>query len=159
MSDEASRAAYYAGLPRKRSGAGALITDPAGRVLLVEQTYRETWEVPGGVVEEHETAPAACRRECREELGIEVPVGRLLVVEHQTDAGLRGDSVMYLYDGGVLEDASALRPAPDEIAAVHFVSADTLDAHLTGKLARRVRAALDARARGTVIELDDGVPR
>lgn len=90
---------FYAGLPRKRVVAGALITDASGRVLVVEQTYRTTCEVPGGVVEASETAPAACARECREELGIDVAVGRLLVTEHQTEDSFKGDSIMYIYDG------------------------------------------------------------
>jgi ADP-ribose pyrophosphatase YjhB (NUDIX family) len=54
-------------LSRKRVGAGALITDTAGRVLMVEPTYKDTWEVPGGVVEAGESAVAACQRECVEE--------------------------------------------------------------------------------------------
>lgn len=154
-----ARTAYYAGLPRKRIGAGALITDTDGRVLVVEQTYRSTWEIPGGVVERFETAPAACRRECVEELGIDVTMGRLLVVEHQTDRAYRGDSIMYLYDGGVLGDMRSLHLAEDEIRAVHLVAPTDLDLHMTAKLARRVRAALHARQSGRVLELEDGVLR
>jgi ADP-ribose pyrophosphatase YjhB (NUDIX family) len=154
-----ARTAYYAGLPRKRVGAGALITDTDGRVLVVEQTYRTTWEIPGGVVESLETAPVACRRECAEELGIDVAIGRLLVVEHQTDRGDRGDSIMYLYDGGVLSDMSSLHLAEDEIKAVHLVTPADLELHMTAKLARRVRAAVHARQSGSVLELEDGVLR
>lgn len=97
-----AEAAFHAGLPRKRLGAGGLITDALGRILLVQSTYKPTWEVPGGVVEETETAPAGCARECREELGLDLKIGRVLVVEHQTDRGVRGDSLMIISDGGVL---------------------------------------------------------
>jgi hypothetical protein len=34
---------YTATLPRKRMGAGALFTDDADRVLLVEPTYKDWW--------------------------------------------------------------------------------------------------------------------
>jgi ADP-ribose pyrophosphatase YjhB (NUDIX family) len=51
---------FYQQLPRKRIGAGALITDEDGRVLMVEPTYKEHWEIPGGVVERGETAFDAC---------------------------------------------------------------------------------------------------
>ncbi|HAF10179.1 MAG TPA: NUDIX hydrolase [Chloroflexi bacterium] len=154
-----ARAAFYADLPRKRVGAGALITDTEGRVLVMEQTYRPTWEIPGGVVESGETAPAGCRRECIEELGIVVSVGRLLVVEHQTERGYRGDSIMYLYDGGVLSDTSSMHPAEGEIKAIHFVAPTDLELRMTAKLARRVMAAVRARESGSVIELEDGVAR
>jgi hypothetical protein len=36
--------------PKKRIGAGVLIVDEFERVLLVEPTYKDTWEVPGGMV-------------------------------------------------------------------------------------------------------------
>ena len=41
---------FTATLPRKRMGAGVLFTDEAGRVLLVEPTYKDYWEIPGGAV-------------------------------------------------------------------------------------------------------------
>ena len=37
--------------PGKRMGAGALVRDTHGRVLIVEPTYKDRWEVPGGAVE------------------------------------------------------------------------------------------------------------
>ena len=77
----AEQSAHLARLPAKRMGSGALIRDPAGRVLLVEPTYKATWEIPGGNVERDEAPRAACARELREELGLEIVLGRLLVVE------------------------------------------------------------------------------
>lgn len=154
-----TRAAFYAGLPRKRVGAGALITDARGRVLIVEPTYKSAWEVPGGVVEASETAAAACQRECREELGIDLTVGRLLVAEHQTDHGYRGDSIMFIYDSGVLADSSAIRLAEAEVKSFRFVPTQDLASLTTPKLARRLTYAVTARAEGIVVELENGVRR
>ena len=52
--------------------AGALCRDQAGQVLLVDPVYRDTWDVPGGVVEAEESPHAACRREVAEEAGVKV---------------------------------------------------------------------------------------
>lgn len=93
---------YYADLARVRQGAGALITTGDGRTVMIDTAYRDFYEIPGGAVEAGESAPDACARECREELGIEVAVGRLLAVEHQIDDAERGDSVMFVYDGGTI---------------------------------------------------------
>lgn len=150
------REQYLAQLPRKVAGAGALITDARGRVLVVQPTYKTAWEVPGGTVERGESARDACARELTEELGVHVAMGRLLVVEHQTLADDKGDSIMFVYDGGVLPDTAVLSPADDELQGVAFVAVDELDAYLPRRQSRRLRAAADARAAGRLIELVDG---
>ncbi|MBO0851081.1 MAG: NUDIX hydrolase, partial [Pseudonocardia sp.] len=53
-----------------RVAAGALFVD-GGRVLLVRKTYGNRWDIPGGYVDRGESPRAACRREVREEIGIE----------------------------------------------------------------------------------------
>jgi len=52
-SDEAVTRAYYQSLPGKRIGAGLICRDADDRVLLVQPTYKPTWEIPGGVVAEY----------------------------------------------------------------------------------------------------------
>jgi len=151
---------YYAQLARVRQGAGALITTPDGRVVMYDVTYRDYLELPGGAVEVGESPPAACVRECREELGVDVSVGRLLVLEHQTDGGDRGDSVMFVYDGGVVEavDLGDV-PAAEEGRGVVLVDPLDLDRVTISRLANRIRCALTARATGSVVEAVDGQTR
>jgi 8-oxo-dGTP pyrophosphatase MutT (NUDIX family) len=54
---------YTATLPRKRMGAAVLFTDPEGRILIVEPTYKDYWEIPGGVVEAGAAAAVTARAE------------------------------------------------------------------------------------------------
>jgi 8-oxo-dGTP diphosphatase len=60
---------YTATLPTKRIAASVLFTGSDGRILLVEPTYKDYWEVPGGAVEAGESPRAAAVREVGEELG------------------------------------------------------------------------------------------
>ena len=90
--------------PKKRMGAGVLIRDGAGRVLLVGPTYKQSWEIPGGSVEADESPRVACAREVAEELGLRLNVGRLLCMEWQGPEPDRSESLMFIYDGGVLAD-------------------------------------------------------
>jgi len=56
-------------------GSSSVIVDPAGQLLLVHHTYGErNWEVPGGVLEAHESAEAAALREAREETGVTLEI-------------------------------------------------------------------------------------
>lgn len=155
MEMSAADAAFYASRPRSRLAAGALVTDGRGDVLLVEPTYKANWEVPGGGVEAHETAPAACARECREELGLELAVGRLLVVDHQLDPPPRGDAVMFLYEGGVLAEPTGITLQRSELRSYRFVAPAELDNLVIARLARRIRGALRARRDGGVVELTE----
>lgn len=72
---------FTATLPRKRMGAAVYLTDEQARVLLVEPTYKPYWEIPGGAVEADESPYAAAIREVKEELGLMVRPGRLLVTD------------------------------------------------------------------------------
>jgi 8-oxo-dGTP pyrophosphatase MutT (NUDIX family) len=49
--------------------------------LLVNPVYKETWDLPDGVVEAEESPHAACRREVAEELGLDRPPDRVLAVD------------------------------------------------------------------------------
>src|SRR3954465_1340125 len=66
--------------PRVPLGAGALIRNAEGRVLLIHQTYQRPplWLPPGGWGDRGETPRQAASREVREELGVRVAVGQAL---------------------------------------------------------------------------------
>jgi 8-oxo-dGTP diphosphatase len=60
---------------------GAIITDAAGRLLLIKRGHepgKGQWSIPGGRVEPGETDGQAVIREVREETGLAVRPGRLI---------------------------------------------------------------------------------
>ncbi|NYI04558.1 NUDIX domain-containing protein [Allostreptomyces psammosilenae] len=80
--DHLPPAQYYATLPPHLVGAGLLLRDRRRRVLLVEPAYRrDSWEIPGGALEHGEYPWEAAAREVREELGLDLLPGRLLVTD------------------------------------------------------------------------------
>ncbi len=150
------RDAYYLSLPKRRAGSGALLTDHASRILVVEPRYKATWEIPGGIVEAGEDPRTTCRRECMEELGLDVVPGRLLTIEHKTENPPRGDSIMFIYDGGTLVDNPAIRLQADELRSFRFVATEDLDQFMSPALAHRIRCAVRARDEGITIEIVNG---
>ena len=151
---------YVASLARKRMAAGALFRDGTGRVLLVDPSYKETWDLPGGAVEAEESPHAACRREVGEELGLDRPPGRVLAVDWVPSRPERPEGLIVVYDGGVLsaEEIAAIAVADDELAGFAFVPQDEVPALVTPLLARRIAACLAAADAGTVAALENGSP-
>lgn len=149
---------YTATLPRKRMGAGLLLTDPTGRVLLVEPTYKPYWEIPGGAVEADESPRDATIREIDEELGLAASPGRLLVVDWVPPAAGRTEGLMLLFDGGLLSAAETgkIRLPAEELRSWAWCDQQQARQCLPDLLARRLTAALHARADGTTAYLENG---
>lgn len=148
--------AFYRDIPRRYLGAGALITDAHDRILVVEPTYKETWEIPGGLVDAGEPPRAACARELMEELGLAIVPGRLLVLDHQTLPPPRHDSMMFVYDGGTITDSATIVLQESELRSFRFLPPVELETVLNLRLASRMREALRARNDGILIERHDG---
>ncbi len=148
-----------AGLPRKRIGAGVLFVDETDRVLLVEPTYKPYWEIPGGVVEARESPHAAAAREVREELGLTVIPGDLLVVDWIPPGLYPDDGVMFVYDGGILtsDRTDAIVLQAEELRGWSWCDEAEAAERLPDVLVRRVAAARDARTVGVPTYLEDGV--
>ncbi|MDG4761338.1 NUDIX hydrolase [Micromonospora sp. WMMD710] len=148
-----------AGMPRKRMAAGLLITDADERVLLVEPVYKASWEIPGGCVEADESPYQAAIRECREELGLDLAPGRLLVVDWVPARAGRAEGVMVVFDGGTLEPRVHERIVvpPGELKGWAFSDPPEAAQRLPPLLTRRITEALNARADGCSYYLEDGV--
>ncbi|RCG30251.1 NUDIX hydrolase [Sphaerisporangium album] len=154
-----SSSEFYTRINKTLAGAGALITDPAGRVLLVKPNYRDHWIWPGGHVDEDETPDQACAREVHEELGLFLPVGRLLGVHWVPPFGDRPiPLVHFLFDCGTVPDGVGVILQEEELDAHGFFDLRQARDLMPSYLIRRLHAALDARADGTTFYLTGGSP-
>ncbi|MEU8665246.1 NUDIX hydrolase [Actinoplanes philippinensis] len=149
---------FTAALPRKRMGAGLLLCDDRGRTLLVEPTYKDHFEIPGGAVEADESPYTAVVRELKEELGLSVRPGRLLVTDWVPPRPDRTEGLMLLFDGGILtaEQTARIRLPADELRGWAWCTPQEADQRLSGLLARRLAAAVRARAENTTVYLENG---
>ena len=142
----------------KRIAAGALYFDEAGQILFVKPTYKEGWSIPGGVVEADEAPKDGCRREVREELGCNLPLGALLAINYTSADESIGDSLQFIFDGGVLTEAEIadLRLPSEELSQYRFVAVSDALQMLRSRLRKRLPACLRARESGQTVYLHDG---
>ena len=153
-----SSRAYQASLPMKRMGAGALIFDGNGRFLLVNPTYKEPWEVPGGVVEANESPAQACVREVGEELGLDnITLQRLLLVDYLSDSPEKVEALMFIFQGPVLTQAQieAIVLQAEELSECRFCTVDEAVTLLNHRLGRRVRRSLEVLAQNGPVYVED----
>ncbi|GAA1342990.1 NUDIX domain-containing protein [Saccharothrix algeriensis] len=151
---------YAASLNRKRAAAGALFRDDASRVLLVEPTYKPEWEIPGGSVDADEPPWRTAAREVAEEIGLDRPLGRLLVIDHMPADPPLPEGLAFIFDGGLVtaDEVAAIEPVDPEIRSVGLYPPARVRALVKPALARRVEAALAAVAAGGLVLCESGVP-
>ena len=147
------------GIPRIPASAGALVWDRKGRLLILKQTYKGGWTIPGGIIEANgETPWEACRRETREECGLEVRHGRLVCVDFLRPRPGRPGGMRFLFSCGTFRDSalSGIVLQEAEISAYRLARVDQALRWLSGPVRRRVTAAVNNS--GKLRYLEDGRP-
>ena len=86
------RALVRTGTPNFTVGAVCLL-ERDGRLLMLRQPHRHGWSLPGGLLDRGESAADAVVREVREELGLQIEVGRPVTVV--VDSPLRRVDVVF----------------------------------------------------------------
>ncbi len=119
-----------AGLPTKRIISQGLLRDEQGRVLLCELTYKQEWDLPGGVVEVGEAPALGLVRELQEELGITVEVQGLITVNWLPAWRGWDDACIFLFDLGVVDSSitEGMELQATEIKSVHWCDPETVRA-------------------------------
>lgn len=145
-------------VPRIPASAGALIFDERGRLLILKPSYKKGWTIPGGQIDSHGESPwEACRRETREECGLQVEHGRLSCVDFLAPKPHRPGGVRFLFDCGTFTDRqlTAIRLEDAEIDEHRFAELAAAIGLLSGPLRRRV-----SRSAGTkrCVYLEGGRP-
>ena len=152
-----SEQSYMESLPKKRMGSGCLLFDEQGRLMLVKPTYKPDWEIPGGVVELNESPKECCKREVREELGLERIIGGLLVVDYNSPTDEKTESLMFIFNGGTLTlmEIESIQILRKELSEFRFFTDTTLPEEMTDSLRNRVLAACQQAINGNCIYLEN----
>jgi ADP-ribose pyrophosphatase YjhB (NUDIX family) len=147
-------------LPKKRMAAGCLFRNSSHQILIVQPTYKPNWETPGGVTEDNESPRACAAREVHEELNLEVEVGRLLVVDYTSENEEFTEALMWVFDGGILNDTQiqSIKLPASELKSYRFVDLLELQQFVTPRKKRRLEQAFQALENNQTLYLENQLP-
>lgn len=147
-------------IPAKPSAGGVLLRDRHGHIAFVVPRYKPFLDIPGGVADANESPKAACQREVTEELGLDLHLGALLVVDWLPRNGVWRDSHQFVFDGGILSDEqiASLQTHDEELGGVKFLPLDLAAPQVHPSLVRRLELAVKAAESSETIYAEFGRP-
>jgi len=145
-------------IPRIPASAGALIHDNRGRMLVLKPSYKKHWTIPGGQIEAGGESPwETCKRETREECGLQIEHGRLVCIDFLRPKPDKPGGMRFLFDCGTFSDEqlAAITLQAEEILEHRLVDLAEAQALLSGPIRRRVTASTGKKR---AVYLEDGKP-
>ena len=109
--------------PTHQVGVGAVVTDSAGRLLLVQEAVgpaQGRWKLPTGLCEANENIGAAAAREVWEETGLAVSPKEVLAVRHSHGFHRGVSDVFFCVRCEAIDEGAVLTPQAGEIARVEW---------------------------------------
>lgn len=130
------------------SAVGAVVTDPAGRVLLCQQRHgHQLWGLPGGRIRPGESPIHAAVRDIREETGMETEIVDLVGL-YQLTGDTCGDDLpdvlMHVFRGRAGGEAAVNAPA--RIARLSWHDPGDLPAPMTATTRTAIADAVAERS-------------
>lgn len=121
--------AWRAAQPQKMVATKVIVKSNLGNILTVQPTYKKTWQLPGGGVDNGESPEAAGVREIAEETGMVIPESDLIPMGTIYKADEELLIVMYEY-AHAIDETTEITVQEDEISGYNFTSADETARHL-----------------------------
>jgi ADP-ribose pyrophosphatase YjhB (NUDIX family) len=137
---------YVKSLPKKNIAAGALFFDEGGKILIVKPSYKDNWNIPGGVGNTGESPQDTCKREVQEEVGITKDYDLLLCVSQHFKPESGQDTLVFIFYGGILskEEVQQIKIQDDEISEYAFKSEKEFTELVSERMAKRLPLCLEA---------------
>ena len=147
---------YYATLPKKRVAACCLIYNNAGEVLIVKPNYRDYWQMPGGNTDEFEAPRETAAREMQEEIGVSLPVKRLLCIDFSKSVHKEEtlESLQFVFHAVYAQEKIVI--GEDEIEDWRFAPVEEALSLVSSSSSKRLHWAVRAEKENTMYYLENG---
>ena len=126
---------------------------------MLQPSYKSVMEIPGGIVEQNESPYDACKREVKEELGVNVSIDRMLCVDYNKADVDKTESLMFIFSGGIInsETIENIQVDEKEILGFKFLNPNEIKDFTTETLSRRIDKSLMALENHTSFYLENQV--
>lgn len=150
---------YYKNLPKKRMGAGMLFFNNQGELLIVKPVYKDSWSIPGGVVDDNESPQQACVREVKEEINLDIQPPKFLGVDYVTATNEKSENLQFVFYGGILDSGQIknIKLPPKELSEYKFLKISAALPLLGEKMQKRISPCLNAIESANHLYLENGV--
>jgi len=142
------------------ASAVLMAEDEAGSVLIVKPTYRSDnkWLLVGGIIEENESPLKACKREIKEELGLELNLAQLLYIEYCSSYENVPESIHFIFfDLLSKQQRDAIRLPHTEIEKYRVCNQKDAYELLAPRISKRLGLALGALCDQKIVFVIDGL--
>ena len=138
--------------------SAALFLNQEEQILLVKPTYRDYWLLPGGAIEVDESPSQGCTREVREELGLDLAIGRLLCLDYTARQGILTENMQFIFAGGTLSQSQvdAIKLPAEELSDFRFCPLTQAVESVSPRMSKRLIHCIEAIRERTTIYLEGG---
>ncbi|WP_055110141.1 NUDIX hydrolase [Paenibacillus ihumii] len=103
-----------------------LVNEDGTKILMVKNSGRNAWTLPGGAVEPNETLEMAAIREAKEETGLDVEITGVVAVNEGLFTELDQHVVFVTFRGRIAGGRMEI-VRPDEIHAIEWIDVEQAD--------------------------------
>lgn len=112
---------------RRMNVVYSLITDASkSKILMVRNRDNDSWSLPGGAVEDHETLQEAAVREAKEETGYDIKVHGIVAVNEAKLTELDVHAIFFTFRGEILGGVQKVS-RPEEITDIQWIDIEKAD--------------------------------
>ena len=69
-------------LAKRHTASGAFIFNEKNQLLILKPSYKDGWNLPGGVTDEFESPYKTIIRECKEETNLDIQIQQLVLIDY-----------------------------------------------------------------------------
>jgi len=149
---------YYKSLPKKQVGAGVLLFNSKGELLIVKPTYKDKWSIPGGSVDAEESPKTCAIRETKEEIGLDLKDVQFICVDYKKTKDVQPENMQFIFYGGIIteKEIKKIKLEKDELGEFRFISVEKNLDLLRPNFKKRLPHCLEAIKTGKTIYLEEG---